>query len=112
MRVLVVDDEPCFRMTLALSLRVKGFDVDTAEDGDAAIAKIAAGDYEWVVSDIRMPGCDGFTLAARAKALKPDMRIVLVSAYCPSDDVRYVAVEGFFEKPVDMEELTQVLRAV
>jgi len=61
-RILVVDDEPGIAGVLAEVLQLDGHVVDTVGDGEAALARLAAHDYELILSDIRMPELDGPSL--------------------------------------------------
>jgi len=72
-RVLVVDDEPELAQTLAGLLKGEGFDVSIAVGGAAAIEQLRDGEFDLVLSDLRMPGVDGPELFAWVRAEKPDM---------------------------------------
>lgn len=61
-RILVVEDEPDLRDTLGLNLELQGWTVELAESGQAALEKLGAGDYDLVLTDLKMPGMDGLTL--------------------------------------------------
>ena len=65
-RILVVDDTEFFRELTRGYLEEEGYEVVTAADGAEAIDRLDAGDFELVVSDIQMPGMDGWTLGARS----------------------------------------------
>src|SRR5436853_576025 len=76
-RVLIVDDDPALLQALpeALRLRMAGVTVDTADSAAAALDRIAARDYDAIVTDIKMPGMDGFALLAEARGRQPDTPI-------------------------------------
>src|SRR2546422_10725755 len=73
-RVLIVDDDPALLQALpeALQLRMDGGTVDVADSAAAALGRIAARDYEAIVTDIKMPGLDGFALLADIRTRWPD----------------------------------------
>jgi PAS domain S-box-containing protein len=73
-RALVVDDEPELGRTLATLLEREGYAVEVAEGGRAALARLAAGDYDVVLSDLRMPDVDGPALYAWIEANRPALR--------------------------------------
>src|SRR5438552_19186914 len=76
-RILIVDDEPGVRDYVAEVLREAGFVVAAARDGLEAMRKIEAGEqFDLVLTDIRMPGLDGFELVRRAKQGSPDLRVL------------------------------------
>ena len=72
-RVLIVDDDLALLQALseALRLRVGEVTVDTADSGAAALDRIAARDYDAIVTDIKMPGMDGLALLPRSGRAGP-----------------------------------------
>ena len=80
-RVLLVDDEPLVRLGTAETLRDEGYEVDEADDGDAAIALAAQTAYDCVITDYLMPGLNGVELARRLRAERPELPILLLSGY-------------------------------
>ena len=79
-RVLVVDDDPLLLRLTAEMLEELGCDVRTAGNGTEALERLA-GDHkiEILITDINMPGISGYELATRAKQVKPDLQIILLS---------------------------------
>ncbi|MEY5032270.1 MAG: Alkaline phosphatase synthesis transcriptional regulatory protein PhoP, partial [Planctomycetota bacterium] len=69
-RILVVDDEAHIVQVVALKFRNAGLEVDTAGDGDEALAMLEGGRYDLVVTDLQMPAMSGIELA-RAMASRP-----------------------------------------
>lgn len=110
--VLLVEDEPEVRHLLRKMLMGLGHRVLEAENGAEALELIEhVAEIDVVVSDVVMPGgCDGATLVARARAVRPGLPAVLVSGYAqeapPFPDVPMVA------KPVSQSELAAVLQSV
>lgn len=116
-RLLIVDDEPNLLIAVAAVLRDEGFDVKTARSGREALVMIARDSPDLIVSDVRMPGMDGYELARRLRstanfALIP---IVFLSAKDETED----RIEGFrsgvdvyLTKPFEPDELIAVIRAI
>jgi CheY-like chemotaxis protein len=113
--VLVVDDEPVIRAYVARALTLAGMDVAVAASGREALRLVADGQVRpaVVVTDIEMPGMTGIELAARLLALRPALRIVMMTA----DPARAQAARGHpsivdevLEKPVRQAELLQAVR--
>ncbi|RRR78124.1 MAG: response regulator [Candidatus Viridilinea halotolerans] len=77
--VLLVDDEPAVRLTLATLLKRRGFHVTTAEDGNEGLAKLADGPYAICIIDLHLPGIDGLTLARRARERIPNQPILILT---------------------------------
>jgi CheY-like chemotaxis protein len=113
--VLVVDDEPdvemLFRQQFRRDLRDNRFKMDFAKSAVSALQRIsdAAGEsLILILSDINMPGMNGLELLPKAKALRPDVPVIMITAY-GDDDTRRKALEGGAEalltKPVDFVAL-------
>ncbi|MBP8808855.1 MAG: sigma-54-dependent Fis family transcriptional regulator [Kofleriaceae bacterium] len=115
-RVLVVDDKENFTKLFRRLLPADRFDVTTAADGARALALIAAGDFDVVVTDIRMPGADGLEVLRAARAHDPDAEVVLMTAFAsvPAavDAIRQGAYD-YLAKPFEPDEAVLVIeRAV
>ena len=121
-RVLLVDDIEVNREIAAAVLAMSGFEIDEAEDGVQAVAKVAeaeAGRYDVVLMDLQMPNMNGFdaTRAIRALADKAKARVpvVALSANSSDEDIqagREAGMDGHLSKPIDMEKLFALLRQV
>jgi two-component system, cell cycle sensor histidine kinase and response regulator CckA len=81
--ILVVDDEPMIRNLIETVLEQEGFDVLCAENGPDAIhmSERHPGQIDLLVSDVTMPGMDGFTLAEELHAADPNLPVLFVSGY-------------------------------
>jgi two-component system response regulator AtoC len=111
LRVLVVDDKENMRRLVARIL-ADGFEVEEAEDGARALALVATRPYDVVVSDIRMPGADGFELLAAVKAREPATEVVLMTGYATVPDaVRAMKLGAYdyLEKPFDPDAALAVV---
>ncbi|MCS6858803.1 MAG: response regulator [Abditibacteriales bacterium] len=109
-KLLLVDDDESARLTLAIALRRRGFEVATATDGFAAIEMLRHERFPWVIADVRMPGMSGVELANQIHLLGADTRTVLISAYHNDQPLDVLGVEAFLEKPIDVAALLRVLR--
>jgi DNA-binding NtrC family response regulator len=107
-RVLIVDDDAALLEALpeTLRLRIEGVAVDTADSVAAALDRIAARDYNAIVTDIKMPGMDGFTLLGEIRAHQPDTPILLITGHgepaLAIDALRGGAYD-FVQKPIDRD---------
>jgi len=113
--VLVVDDEPNIVETLSFVLEMEGFRVATAEDGEQALAQVAALHPPVVVLDAMMPRRDGFDVCRTIKA-DPGLagvHVVMLTAMGQKADRERALAAGadhFMTKPFDEEELLALLR--
>lgn len=113
-RILIVDDELNQRRSLAIGLRLEGFDVSEAHDGESALEVLARQPVDLAIVDLMMPGINGLDLARRMRFRHPEVRIVLTSAYHLSErqlQRAEIRVAGFVPKPYEMHELVGFLRA-
>jgi len=116
LRVLVVDDEPEARTLFGTILEGAGADVASVSSAAEALACLAGGRFDVLLSDIEMPGEDGYRLVAEAAALASERRSPLakiaVSAYSrPEDEARALAAgfDKYLRKPVDPEALVAAI---
>ena len=80
-RVLVCDDKENYTKLFRRLLPEDRYQVTTAEDGARAIALVGAGDFDVIVTDIRMPGADGVAVLRAALARDPDVEVILMTAF-------------------------------
>jgi CheY-like chemotaxis protein len=109
--ILVVDDEPdvevLFRQQFRHDLRAGRFTMDFAQSGDMALQRITdAADVSiiLILSDINMPGMSGLELLPKAKAMRPDVPIIMITAYGDAETKRKAlenGAEALLTKPID-----------
>ena len=115
-RVLVVDDNEDVRDLLRLHLVAGGFDVEMAENGQQAIDSIASAPPDLMLTDLNMPGMDGFQLieAIRANPSHRNMPIILLTAHNDVTVVRRgmdLGADDFLTKPVNSKDLLNALNS-
>jgi len=113
--ILVVDDEPdvemLFRAQFRRELRAGRFVMEFAQSGDIALRRIAdAGGVSLILilSDINMPGMTGLELLPKAKAARPDVPVIMITAYGDADTKRKALENGadaLLTKPIDFAAL-------
>ena len=112
-RILLVDDEGALRVTLAANLELDGMEVVEAESGERALELLRSAPFDLMLSDIRMSGMSGKELFQRAKELRPEMPVVLMTAFTLEDVVREVLRNGVFAvlpKPFDVGHLSRTVQ--
>ena len=113
--ILVVDDDAGIRLALERALRLEGFAVSQAADGEQALAAVAAEPPAIVVLDVTMPGIDGVEVTRRLRGQGDDVPILILSARDGVDDrVAGLAAgaDDYLVKPFAMEELLARLHAL
>jgi DNA-binding NtrC family response regulator len=114
-RVLIVDDDQALLQGLpqALRLRMEGVRVDTADSGTVALDRIAALDYDVIVTDLKMPGMDGLDLLAEIRTRRPDTPTLMITGHGEHDLVVHALRGGaydFIQKPIDRDYFVASLR--
>lgn len=112
-RILIVDDEENQRKSLAIGLRLEGYEVYEAADGEEALSVLAEANVDLAIVDLMMPGINGLDLARRMRFRHADVGIVLTSAYHLSQrqlERAEIRVLGFVPKPFEMAEMVEFLR--
>jgi DNA-binding NtrC family response regulator len=107
LRVLVVDDEESMRHFLVRALERQDFEVTVVGDGSEALEALAAGAFDVMVTDIRMPGMDGRELFAKARECAPGTLTVLMTAYGSIKDAIAALEQGaesYLAKPFETDE--------
>jgi two-component system response regulator GlrR len=97
---------------MTIRLEAEGYAVTAVEDGQAALKKIQTGNYDLVLSDLRMPGLDGLSLFEEIMAVRSDIPVILMTAHGTISDAVAATqrgVFGFLPKPVDHNELRELL---
>ena len=116
-RVLVADDDPDILTVVKINLELDGFEVDTAVDGEDAMAKATSTPPNVIILDIMMPRMDGLTALhrLRSQAGTANIPIILLTARgLPEDRVRglELGADDYITKPFDITELAARVRAV
>ena len=110
--VLLVEDEALLRETLAEGLRQAGYHVRTADGGLRAIETLGRGGVELIVTDLCMPGVDGFSLLEHLGCHHPQVPVVVLTGYGFPDAGAFVAHLGaqvFLEKPIRVADLAATI---
>jgi excisionase family DNA binding protein len=114
-RVLIVDDEASIRDLLCKTLQLAEYEVETAQDAGSALSLLrrdsASERFDLVITDLKMPGMDGLTLAKEVKQLKSNLPVIIITGFSSEKaaiDAVNVGVAGYLTKPF---RIPQVLEA-
>ena len=113
-RILVVDDEPLIRWSIAEALTDCGYAVVEAGTGRAAIQETsgASRPFGVIVLDLRLPDSDNLSLLTRLQSLAPGARIILMTAHGTgevADEARALGAFGFVNKPFEMSAMASLV---
>ncbi|MDQ2747247.1 MAG: response regulator transcription factor [Acidobacteriota bacterium] len=116
-RLLIVDDEPNLLRAVAVVLRGENFEITTARSGREALVAVAQSLPDLIVSDVRMPGMDGFELARKLRSSTHSALVPIV--FLTAKDETEDRIEGFqsgvdvyLTKPFEPDELVAVIKNI
>jgi two-component system response regulator HydG len=111
-RLLVADDDPGLRESLERTLTREGYRVTLASDGRAALERVQAGGIDLILTDLKMPGLTGLELLRAAKAIAPDVDVILLTAFGTVEEAVKAMKDGaydFLTKPFRREQLLKLI---
>ena len=113
--VLIVDDEKNILLTLSQSLEILQLETDTATNGEQALAKLKEKDFGLILLDLRMPGMDGMEVLRQVREIRPDIRIIMITAYGTIElavEAMKLGAVDFIQKPFSPEEIRELVSRV
>ena len=113
--ILIVDDEKNIRLTLSQALETLGAEIDTAANGEEALAKLKGREFGLILLDIRMPGMDGMEVLRLVREIRPDIRIIMITAYGTIEsavEALKLGAVDFLQKPFDPEQVRELVSRV
>ena len=117
-RILVVDDDDSLRTALEKTLRKAGYEVKLATDVEDASTALACEDFDLVITDYRMPGKTGLTLARELTTKNGDLAPPVIVMTAHGEMTNYLeamqlgAVQEYINKPVGRDELLVIVESV
>jgi two-component system response regulator AtoC len=111
--ILVVDDDPAMRHLLSVILTDHGWDARAVGAAQEALRELEARDCDLVLTDVRMPGMDGLALLREIQRLRPDLTVIVMSAYGAQEAALEAMKAGAYDylsKPFKRDEVVLVLR--
>jgi DNA-binding NarL/FixJ family response regulator len=116
-QLLVVDDDPSLLLAVSETLRAENYDVVTARRGAEAMVRIAEALPDLIISDIRMPGMDGYALVRNLRASPRTRLIPIVFLTAKDETADRIAgfrggVDAYITKPFETDELVAVIKSI
>lgn len=112
-RILAVDDEPVVLDSFRRILVLEGFSVDTVETGQEALGLVQRNPYDFVFTDLKMPGMSGVEVVKAVKHFRPDVDVVVITGYASIDTAVETLQHGaceYVQKPFTADELSEFAR--
>ena len=114
--ILVVEDDELMRSFLSTVIREEGYHVEEAKNGKEGLVRVLAGDFDLVITDLRMPGLSGLDLLREGKKEKPDARWIIITAFGSignAVEAMKAGASDYLTKPFhNPDELRHVIRRV
>lgn len=109
-RILAVDDETIILDSFRKMLVMGGYSIDTVENGSEALGLIRKHDYDFVFTDLKMPGMDGIEVTKSVRHLRPDIDVIVITGYATIETAVETVQHGamdYVEKPFTEDELLE-----
>ncbi len=113
--ILIVDDEKNIRLTLSQALEALKIEIDTAANGEEALSKLQTREFSLMLLDLKMPGMDGMELLRRIRETRPDLRVIILTAYGTIEsavEAMKLGAVDFIQKPFTPEEIRGLVSRV
>ncbi len=111
-RILIIEDDEEMRSLMKDFIEEEGYEADSVEKGTYAFRKLLTEPFDLIITDIRMPGFSGLDILPDLRKVKPDISIVVITAF-GSEEVHYKALErganAYLEKPIHLGKLSAVI---
>ena len=113
--ILYVEDDEAVREQMSMILKMLSNVVDVAENGEEALNKYKNNKYDLIITDITMPKMNGLEFSKEIKKLNPNQKIILISAHREDEftkEAENIGINGFIFKPIELDEMSLVLKEV
>jgi DNA-binding NtrC family response regulator len=112
-RILIIDDEAAIRDSLEALLMLEGFSVEMAPEGNSGLELLSSNEYDLLLLDLSMPGESGIDLLPRIKRMRPELPVIMITAFGTVGnvvDALRAGADNFVQKPWDNEKLLADMR--
>lgn len=112
-KILIIEDEKNMREILSMLLEGEGYVVMTAPDGTTGIEQIRKDIYDLIITDIKMPGCDGFDVLREAKEISPETLVIMITAFGTTEsavEAMKLGAYDYIHKPFKIDEIRLVVK--
>lgn len=111
-KLLIVDDQNGIRVLLVEVFNSEGYETFEASNGKLALDIVEKEDPDLVLLDMKIPGMDGLEILKRVKKIKPEIKVIMMTAYGELEMIKEARAMGalmHFTKPFDIDELRMVV---
>jgi CheY-like chemotaxis protein len=107
-RILIVEDDEFSRGAMEKLLQSSGYEVESSSNGEEALKSLNEKYFDILITDLQMPGMDGFELIQKAKVIQPNLKTVIITGFVnegTKERVKTEGIDGLFQKPIVWEKL-------
>lgn len=111
-KLLLVDDEEKMIKYLSRRLEIRGYEVSTASSGEAAVALVKESEFDVVLLDFLMPDMNGLETLKEIKKIRPDIAVIMISAYSSGkteEEGKALGLFDFVMKPFDLNNIVDTI---
>ncbi len=112
LRILIADDEDIVHITIGSLLKEFGHHTEGEWNGVSALEAIRSQSFDLALVDVRMPGLDGLSLLSKAKEIKPDMEVIIMTGHgdpLMSKQAKEKGALAFLTKPISLKDLIEII---
>lgn len=112
-KILVVEDEKHMREVLSILLEGEGYSVETAKDGIEGIRWLEKDIFDIIITDIKMPGADGFEILKKSREISPETLVIMITAFGTVEsaiDAMKQGASDFIHKPFKIDEIRLIVK--
>ncbi|PIE66640.1 MAG: response regulator [Deltaproteobacteria bacterium] len=115
MRILIVDDDAMVVRSCRRILELEGVEIQSADNVEDGLTILTAGEVDLMLTDIKMPGQDGFELIKQARKIQPELPILMMTGYLTAETIeagQRAGADNCIAKPFTPDELIQAVRQI
>ncbi|MDA8083187.1 MAG: sigma-54 dependent transcriptional regulator [Nitrospiraceae bacterium] len=112
-KILVIEDERSMREVLKILLEEEEYEVITASDGLEGIEQVRSNPFDLIITDIKMPGADGFEVLRQVKNFSPDTVVIMVTAFGTTEsaiEAMKIGAYDYVNKPFKIDEIRLIVK--
>ncbi|QGY40399.1 response regulator [Pseudodesulfovibrio cashew] len=112
-KVLLIDDEEEFLSALSERMEIRGMNVTTASNADAAVTALDNNEFDAIILDLQMPDMNGIEMLKVIKKSHPEMQVILLTGKATLEagiEAMKLGAMDFMEKPADIQSLTEKIK--
>lgn len=112
-KILIIDDDHSYRRVLEYNLELGGYLVISASSGEDGLAAFQEQKPDLIITDMKMSGMSGLDLLQTVKKVRPDMRVIVITAFGTAESIAFAMKLGacdYITKPFNRDRLNQAIR--